>query len=76
MKAGADIIYQARLETSWFGGWADFLVKRAGALDIGLHHYEPWDTKLARSGDSVWPQARTIEQVKEAKFSAVADAQV
>ena len=31
MQDGADFIYQARLETPWFGGWADFLVKRDGA---------------------------------------------
>ncbi len=58
MKDGADFIYQARLETAGFGGWADFLVKRDGASAIGPHHYEPWDTKLARS-----PKAHFIVQL-------------
>lgn len=58
IKEGADFIYQARLETPGFGGWADFLVKRDGASDVGSHHYEPWDTKLARS-----PRAHFIIQL-------------
>ena len=58
MKDGADFIYQARLETPRFGGWADFLVKRDGASAIGPYHYEPWDTKLARS-----PKAHFIVQL-------------
>jgi len=58
MREGTDFIYQARLETPGFGGWADFLVKREGASVFGPHHYEPWDTKLARS-----PKAHFIVQL-------------
>ena len=58
MRDGADFIYQARLDTPGFGGWADFLVKRDGVSDVGSHHYEPWDTKLARS-----PRAHFIVQL-------------
>jgi uncharacterized protein len=58
MGDGADFIYQARLETPGFGGWADFLAKRNGTSTFGQHHYEPWDTKLARS-----PKAHFIIQL-------------
>ena len=58
MREGAEFIYQARLETPGFSGWADFLVKREGASTFGPHHYEPWDTKLARS-----PKAHFIVQL-------------
>lgn len=47
MKDGAEIIYQARIETSMFGGWADFLAKCDGAAEFEPYHYEPLDTKLA-----------------------------
>jgi predicted RecB family nuclease len=49
MRGGASHIYQARLEHGDFGGFADFLVRKEGASDFGGHHYEVWDTKLARS---------------------------
>jgi uncharacterized protein len=49
MKAGAELIYQARLEMGDFAGWADFLAKQIGESALGKHHYEVWDTKLARS---------------------------
>ena len=58
MKDGVEVIYQARLETPGFGGWADFLVKKDGTSAIGPHYYEPWDTKLARS-----PKAHFIVQL-------------
>ena len=49
MKAGSDIVYQARLskENEW-GGWADFLIKRNGVSSkLGNWSYEVLDTKLA-----------------------------
>lgn len=49
MQEGVEHIYQARLETTDFGGWADFLAKREGESALGLFYYEPSDTKLARS---------------------------
>lgn len=58
MNDGADFIYQARIESEEFGGWSDFLVKKEGTSDLGPHHYEPWDTKLARS-----PKAHFIVQL-------------
>src|SRR5436309_7156062 len=44
IKAGHEIIYQARLDLAPFAGYADFLVR----LPVGKG-YEPWDTKLAHS---------------------------
>jgi len=35
MKAGADIIYQARLEYDIWNGWADFLVKVKTQTNLG-----------------------------------------
>lgn len=49
MRAGAEFIYQARLELGDLAGWADFLVRTAGASLLGDYHYEVWDTKLAKS---------------------------
>ena len=47
MKNGVDVIAQARLENNQFLGFADFLIKVAGASKLGDYHYEVWDTKLA-----------------------------
>ena len=58
MNDGTEYIYQARLETAVFGGWADFLAKQDGVSELGPYHYEPWDTKLARS-----PKAHFIIQL-------------
>ncbi len=58
MKEGVEHIYQARLETTDFGGWADFLAKRDGESALGSYYYEPSDTKLARS-----PRAHFIIQL-------------
>ena len=49
MQEGVEHIYQAKLETTDFGGWADFLAKREGESALGSFYYEPSDTKLARS---------------------------
>jgi uncharacterized protein len=49
MRDGAHVIYQACLQMSEWGGYADFLAKLVGASQLGDHHYEVWDTKLARS---------------------------
>ena len=48
MKAGREIIYQARLASGCFAGIADFLVRVGGNSALGNYHYEAWDTKLAR----------------------------
>src|SRR5437016_2882522 len=49
IAAGADIIYQARLEHDIWNGWADFLVKTTGrASHFGAWSYEVMDTKLSR----------------------------
>ena len=47
MKNGVDVIAQARLENNQVLGFADFLIKVAGASKLGDYHYEVWDTKLA-----------------------------
>lgn len=49
MRAGHDVVFQAYLASGSFAGYADFLYKVPGASDLGDHHYEPWDTKLALS---------------------------
>jgi uncharacterized protein len=48
MTAGADIIYQARLEHYIWNGWADFLIKTDRASKLGPWSYEVMDTKLSR----------------------------
>jgi len=48
MKAGREIIYQARLASGCFAGIADFLVRLGGNSVLGNYQYEAWDTKLAR----------------------------
>jgi predicted RecB family nuclease len=49
MRAGREIIYQARLELGEFAGFADFLVRVEGTSELGSYYYEVWDTKLARN---------------------------
>src|SRR5258706_1015153 len=49
MTAAIPIIYQAYLSSDGFAGYPDFLVREDGASNLGSHHYEVWDTKLARS---------------------------
>ncbi len=59
MKAGVDIIYQARLkEDGKWSGWADFLKKVEKPSDLGDWSYEVWDTKLANE-----TKAGTILQI-------------
>jgi uncharacterized protein len=48
MHDGADVIYQATLFDGVWRGYADFLLKVDGPSDLGGHHYEVADTKLAR----------------------------
>lgn len=48
MNRGVEVIVQARLAKGAFAGSADFLVRVPGASALGDHHYEVWDTKLAR----------------------------
>lgn len=49
MAAGAEIIYQAHLAADPLHGYPDFLVRVSGPSRLGDYHYEPWDTKLAKS---------------------------
>ena len=58
MQQRKEIIFQARLEHGIFGGVADFLVRTTGPSVLGDHHYEVWDTKLART-----PRASFIIQL-------------
>src|SRR5690606_34366666 len=59
MKAGVDVIYQARLkEEGKWSGWADFLMKVARPSKLGDWSYEVWDTKLANE-----TKAGTILQI-------------
>jgi uncharacterized protein len=48
MQNGADIIYQARLESGVWNGWADFLIKVEKPSDLGNWSYEVLDTKLSK----------------------------
>ncbi|MGH2428962.1 MAG: TM0106 family RecB-like putative nuclease [Candidatus Limnocylindria bacterium] len=48
MRVGADVIYQATFFDGRWLGYADFLRRVDGASDLGGHHYEVADTKLAR----------------------------
>jgi len=48
MHEGADVIFQAALDDGRWRGRADFLLKTAGASELGDYHYEVVDTKLAR----------------------------
>ncbi len=48
MREGVDVIYQATLFDGRWRGYADFLLRTDGASDLGDHHYEVADTKLAR----------------------------
>lgn len=47
MQAGADVIYQARLELDKWQGWADFLIRVEVPSNLGAWSYEVLDTKLA-----------------------------
>jgi predicted RecB family nuclease len=59
MKAGADVIYQARLkEDGKWSGWADFLIKVEIPINLEGWSYEVWDTKLANE-----TKAGTILQI-------------
>lgn len=49
MQRGAAVIFQGELRVEPWMGIADFLHRVPGASALGDHHYEPWDTKLARS---------------------------
>jgi len=49
MASGAEIIFQACLQKSFFRGFADFLVKIPGESRLGDYHYEVWDTKLSKT---------------------------
>ncbi|MEO8336067.1 MAG: TM0106 family RecB-like putative nuclease, partial [bacterium] len=49
MKAGAPVIFQGELRSGDWMGIADFLHRIDGESSSAPHHYEPWDTKLARS---------------------------
>lgn len=48
MRAGVDVIVQARLEGNAFAGYADILLRVEHRSDLGDWSYEVHDTKLAR----------------------------
>jgi predicted RecB family nuclease len=48
MRAGAEVIVQARLAHGNLAGYADILVRVNQPSDLGAWSYEPQDTKLAR----------------------------
>ena len=48
MKAGVDIIYQAKLQEGEWQGYADFLRKTSKPSDLGNWSYEVIDTKLTQ----------------------------
>ena len=59
MKAGVDIVYQARLkEDGKWSGWADFLMRVNTPSNLGEWSYEVWDTKLTNE-----TKAGTILQI-------------
>ena len=58
MRAGVEVIYQARLELDEWNGWADFLLKVNKPGRFGDWSYEVEDTKLARN-----TKAATILQI-------------
>ena len=50
MRRGVPVIVQAHLEHGDWHGYADFLIRvNDSPSNFGEYHYEPWDTKLARS---------------------------
>lgn len=49
MRDGADVIYQARLVSDGWGGYADFLLRVETPSKLGAHSYEVLDAKLART---------------------------
>lgn len=51
IRAGFDVVYQAALVQSQWGGFADFLIRTEQRSDLGDFSYEVTDTKLARSPD-------------------------
>lgn len=58
MKSGYDFIYQARLSTQKWQGWADFLRKVEAPSNLGDWSYEVIDTKLSSN-----TRAGTILQI-------------
>ena len=50
MRGGADVIFQATFFDGRWRGHADFLLRTSEAPSAeGVHRYEPYDTKLART---------------------------
>jgi uncharacterized protein len=49
MRRGVSVVVQAHLELADWHGFPDFLFRVDGTSTLGDYHYEPWDTKLARS---------------------------
>jgi uncharacterized protein len=58
MEAGADIIYQGRLEEGQWQGWADFMIKVNKPTSRWTWSYEITDTKLANN-----TKASTLVQI-------------
>ena len=49
IQAGRSMVYQGCLRDGRFLGYPDFLRRAEGSSNLGGFHYEPWDTKLAKS---------------------------
>ena len=69
MRAGAPIIYQARLTDGAWQGYPDFLHRAPGRSSLGDYHYYPADTKLARSAKPYFlvqlsAYARMLEEIQ------------
>ena len=52
MSDGADVIYQAALQSRNWAGYADFLIKDSGKSSLGNHHYQVIDTKLSTHAEA------------------------
>jgi len=58
LSEGVDVVYQARLRTDRWSGWADFIIKIDRPSRLGDWSYLVWDTKLATE-----TKASTILQI-------------
>jgi uncharacterized protein len=58
IEKGYDVIYQARMKSRKWEGWADFLIKVDSPSELGNWSYQVWDTKLATT-----TRASTILQI-------------
>ncbi len=66
MRGGADVVYQATFFDGRWLGYADFLLRVDGPSELGSHHYEVADTKLARhvKAGAVLQMCSYVEQLE------------